>query len=370
MKRPTNDDDDGGLDSLLDTMTNVVGILVLVLIVTQMSVSEVVSRIRAETDVDAEKLQQVRLELEEKEQERDDLERLLVAPDEIDVEKQLEELQKKQELLARLKRQREEKQKAQNEFAMKLEAERKKADEAKKKVDDAEGQRKRISQLISTSLERKAEVEALLDKTPVRSAPPDIKVSIPNPRPAPPGAKQAVFLCWANSLYPINAEAFRERAQARAKAIVQRLNLDGDKENGIDPSKFTPHWVKLKDQDAFFDVEYSVSGNRHLRMKFHPREKRGAVATALVNPRSTINRNYLSALDVSKYYARFYVLPDSYEIYLTARRIFQESNMLVGWEPQPESWQYETWVGAVELGPPLPPNPNPPPPAKPANVID
>ena len=36
MKRTRGtDEDDGGLDSLLDTMTNVVGILVLVLIVTQ-----------------------------------------------------------------------------------------------------------------------------------------------------------------------------------------------------------------------------------------------------------------------------------------------------------------------------------------------
>ena len=38
-------DDDGGLDSLLDTMTNVVGILVLVLIVTQLGVSDKVASI-------------------------------------------------------------------------------------------------------------------------------------------------------------------------------------------------------------------------------------------------------------------------------------------------------------------------------------
>ena len=49
-----NDEDDGGLDSLLDTMTNVVGILVLVLIVTQMSVAEVVTRITTENKVDEE----------------------------------------------------------------------------------------------------------------------------------------------------------------------------------------------------------------------------------------------------------------------------------------------------------------------------
>ena len=50
MKRMrSTDEDDGGLDSLLDTMTNVVGILVLVLIVTQLSVADVVTRITSET---------------------------------------------------------------------------------------------------------------------------------------------------------------------------------------------------------------------------------------------------------------------------------------------------------------------------------
>lgn len=49
--RPKSDDDDGGgLDSLLDTMTNVVGILVMVLIATQLGVKDAVSRI-ADSDI-------------------------------------------------------------------------------------------------------------------------------------------------------------------------------------------------------------------------------------------------------------------------------------------------------------------------------
>ena len=59
-----NDEDDGGLDSLLDTMTNVVGILVLVLIVTQMSVAEVVTRITTENKVDEESVAELNQQLE------------------------------------------------------------------------------------------------------------------------------------------------------------------------------------------------------------------------------------------------------------------------------------------------------------------
>ena len=52
MKRrpPSDDDGEGGLDSLLDTMTNVVGILVMVLIAAQLGVKDAVDRI-ADSDV-------------------------------------------------------------------------------------------------------------------------------------------------------------------------------------------------------------------------------------------------------------------------------------------------------------------------------
>ncbi|WP_417734349.1 hypothetical protein [Rosistilla oblonga] len=371
MRRPAEDDDDGGLDSLLDTMTNVVGILVLVLIVTQMSVTEVVTRIRSETVVDAEKLEQAKKELAEKEEEKNELERILVAPQDIDADKQKEELQKLKDLLARQKKAREDAKKEQEQYALKIEQQQKAAEEAKKKIAETTGKREELTKLISTSLDRKAQIEAMLDKTPIRARPADIKVSIPNPRPAPPGAKQASFLCSGNAVYPINAEAFRERAVKIAKAIVARGNMDRDPKVGIDPEKFTAIFAgEKKDQDAFFDVEYYVQSNRYPRMRFHPREKRGAVATALLNKRSVIRRDYLSNLDVTKYYARFYVLPDSFDIYLTARGIFQDAGMLAGWDPQPQDWLYTTHVGGVELGPPLPKNPNPPPPRKPQSVID
>ena len=59
--RPRGGRDEGdGLDSLLDTMTNVVGILVLVLIATQLGVKDAVQRIADSEIVDPEALENTR----------------------------------------------------------------------------------------------------------------------------------------------------------------------------------------------------------------------------------------------------------------------------------------------------------------------
>ena len=103
--KPTRstDEDDGGLDSLLDTMTNVVGILVLVLIVTQMSVADVVTRITTENQIDEEAVEQLNQQLEVEQSELRDLEKILVNPIEIDEDKLRQELELNKDLLARKK---------------------------------------------------------------------------------------------------------------------------------------------------------------------------------------------------------------------------------------------------------------------------
>ena len=73
--------------SLLDTMTNVVGILVLVLIVTQMSVAEVVTRITTENQIDEKAVEELNQELDVERTELRDLEKILVNPIDIYEEK-------------------------------------------------------------------------------------------------------------------------------------------------------------------------------------------------------------------------------------------------------------------------------------------
>ncbi|MFG0261488.1 MAG: hypothetical protein ACF788_03770 [Novipirellula sp. JB048] len=373
-RRPPAEDDEGGLDSLLDTMTNVVGILVLVLIVTQMSVAEVVTRVTAESNVNEEQIEELQKKLVAKKQEALELNRILVDPLDIDADAQRAELQKSKELLERRKKNIAERKKQMNEFAIKIESDRELAKEKAAEIADNKAQREKMSQLLTTSLERKAELEAILDKTPKRKAPADIQVSIPNPRPAPPGDKEATFVCVDNRVYPVNAEFFRERAEFKAKAIIQRLGLDRNPAIGIDPEKFTSHYEKLKDQDNYFDVEYYVHANTWPRIRLIPREGRGANQSLLATPRSRFYRDVLSQLDTSKYYGRFHVLPDSFEVYTVARGVFSRLGVLAGWEPQNADWVYTTHItGGIRLGPPPPPpdpNAKPNPKPKPASVID
>ena len=371
-----NDEDDGGLDSLLDTMTNVVGILVLVLIVTQMSVAEVVTRITTENKVDEESVAELNQQLEIERTELRDLEKILVNPIDIDEEKLRQELQLNKDLLARKKELLAEKKKEKNEFAIKIQKDEELAKKNQKMVADNEAKRKQLETLISNSLEKKATLAAQLDKTPRVKAPADIKISIPNPRPAPPGSKQLMIICSGNRIYPVDIEAFRKDAELKAKTIVNRFNLNRDPAKGIDPEKFTQQYEKLKNPTDYFDVEYYVQGNRWPRFRLIPRENRGAIGKELVNPRSRLRR-WFNGVDFNKYYARFYVLPDSFDVYVLARRFFSNNKILAGWDPQSENWTLTSHVpGGIELGPPRPKPPPPPPgskpPAKPKppNLID
>ena len=371
-RRKPDDDDDGGLDSLLDTMTNVVGILVLVLIVTQMSVAEVVTRITTENKVDAETLAELAKELKVKEEEKEDLESVLVDPLAIDAPAQLAELERKKELLERRRKLLEEKQKQKNEFAMKIKQDREKAEANQKLIKDTNAKRVELQSLISTSLERRAELKAKLARTPKTKAPADIEVSIPNPRPPPKGAKQIVFICKGGSVFPVNADLYRKTAQADAKQIIARFKLDRDPATGIDPKRFDQYWQRKKQKDAYFDIEYFTQGEQWPRIRMKPRQGSGADAGALTTPRSQFRRG-MATIDVTKAYARFYVYPDSFGVYVSARRLCQEMGLLAGWEAVSENWEYTSWVpGDIELGPPRPPKPKPEgqPERKPQNLID
>ena len=62
-RRRKQEEDAGAMDSLLDTMTNVVGILVIVLVVTQLGVGDAVQRISQSLDFDPEEIEKKREEV-------------------------------------------------------------------------------------------------------------------------------------------------------------------------------------------------------------------------------------------------------------------------------------------------------------------
>jgi hypothetical protein len=373
MKTKDQGEEDGGLDSLLDTMTNVVGILVLVLIITQISVAEVVSRITAESRVTPQDVAELSETLQKKRQEQFELERVLVDPLDIDAERQLEELERQKDLLERRKRLLAAKQQEQNEYAMKADQDRQLAEKNRLEIEDTKVKREELTQQITAMATRKAELEARLETTPNVKAPSAIEITIPDPRPAPTGTQPLLFVCADNALFPLNVEFFRKRAEGRAKEIIARFGLDRDPKTGINPETFAKAFERLKDQDEYFDAEYFVLNDVSPRIRLKPRSGRGVSEREVRNVRSRFRSQGLASIDSQKFYGRFFVLPDSHEVYIAARSAFTAAGIMSGWDPQPESWVYETSVpGGITLGPPRPAPPPTPPtqPAKPANVID
>ncbi|HEY1065779.1 MAG TPA: hypothetical protein VGE52_06710, partial [Pirellulales bacterium] len=214
---------------------------------------------------------------------------------------------------------------------------------------------------------------ARLDQTPKRSGPPPSKlVTIPNPRPAPPGAQRLNFLCAYNRLFFMDIDELRKDAETRTKALITRHKLNTDPAKGIDAEQFEKLFLRLADpRDDFLNVEYYLADKRWPRMRLTANERRGATEKDLLSASSRI-RIKLGAVSPQKHYAMFYVMPDSFDIYIAARQFMTAANIQAGWEPMPESWTYTTSVPGVEVGPPRPPGPKPPPspPTKPANVLD
>ena len=374
MRSPRKDDDeDGGLDSLLDTMTNVVGILVLVLIVTQLGVSEAITEITANSTVTEEDLEDAKQKLVSLADEKEQLTQQTASLASIDVDAERERLRRLKEQLETRKKLLADQAKQANEFSLKIENDRKTAAKNRKEVADTKKKRQELQTTLTSSLEKQAELKALLDKTPKRAAAPAKVVNIPNPRPAPPGARQATFVCADNRVYPMNVDGIRKEAELRAKDVITRRRLNLDPAKGIDPEAFAKLYTKLNINDDFFDVECYITDNRWPRLRLTPKEKRGADEDEVRRPGSRI-RKIMASLDPKKFYARFYVLPDSFDVYISSRRALTDAGVLAGWDPQGKTWVYTTSVpGGIELGPPRPKPPaptTPAKPAKPANVID
>ena len=384
--RPRTDDDDdgGGLDSLLDTMTNVVGILVMVLIATQLGVKDAVDRISDSDMVDPAKLEETQEKLKLTLEKRDSLENQLkdLKPaDEKTIQVQLADLRRRREQTQQQIAQ--EKQNA-NKFATKIKEDEKKAAEAKKKIQqiaDTKAKREQLQKNLKTSLEEEARLKALLDDTPTQRAPPPKIVTLPDPRPAPEGAKPVYFLCAQNKIYPIPADDLRTIIRKQAEGWVKSQGLADKPVVGPNKERFlktlNSQLQNLGKSRAFkdlpVDVEIYASGI-YPRLRFKPREKAGFTEREVKGTK--FQKGLLGAVDWRKYYARFIVLPDSYDVYLTTREVVQRKEILAGWEPQSDAWQYTTHLGGsvlfgVRPPPPKPdPNAKPGPKPKPQNVLD
>ncbi|MEW4563769.1 hypothetical protein AB1K70_14640 [Bremerella sp. JC770] len=365
-------EEEEGMDSLLDTMFNVVGILIIVLVVVQLGMQESVKQIANSMQIDPLALEKLIKDLEEAQKDKLKVEKELkdLNPDEQDLEMLIQRLQSESTAKdAILKSQQGELQKA-------IIAQ-KDAMEMAKKADENKEKREKLSSELNSALEEIAKLEATLDDTPERAQMAAKVVTLPDPRPAPEGIKEAAFLLTGNQVYPIIDETARDSAKKRSEYMAERgvRKYVKDPKQGIDAEKFVEDFNERPMSDDWFRMEMYASG-RSPRLRFTPKEDAGFKIAEIQSPRSRFRR-LLSTVDPSKFYFKFIVMPDSYEAYVETRHVTDQMGYLAGWTPVDANWQYTTWVGGkVKFGPePPPPDPNAPkPPPKPAgpkpNVLD
>ena len=324
------------MDSLLDALTNVVGILVIVLVAVQLSSQEAAQRMEemiAQIDpAEQERIKQAAKESEEK------LEEMKLAlqeeseKDEIDPDKLLAmlqddiaaaELKAKKDLLA-------------------AEAAEKEAEE--KKLAAEELRRSLMAQLATLEEKEKeftvakTDLLAKLENMPTLNAPPPKEVRPPTPKDIPRN-KDGNALLQERKVLVSNGKVipFVDPGKQMETAIKNRLKMIIDKNkinvgegnyisNESQAMKLIDEFNKDPAKNKYFDLKL-VRAGRQIRVEIVPTEECGEEPEKAVRGIfGTVLRNMQG-----KWYLRYLVEPDSFETYMAMRKVTDSSGFYAGW---------------------------------------
>jgi len=354
------------LDSLLDTMTNVVGILVILLTVTQLGVQDAVKRISSTVRVDPEELRRAEEELATLLKLEALLREQLAALDTkgLDSEKIKRELARLLPLLYHARHDIEVLQQSQEERKRQVElALQKLAEEARKTLQEQQEKEKALIAKVNAADQEVAGLRAKLADTPEQSPLPAKIVNLPNPRAAPEGSQPLTLLCREGRILWVDVETLRDRAQRRADFVVKRRRLDRDPAKGIDGKILAEEFNDERIRDRYFELEMQIRG-RVPYLVFKRLPEAGEATKLLVHPSSRYQQR-IRRTDPRSFYLQYLVWPDSFETYLEARKIAAARGLPAGWIAQTTKGEYTIPLGGkLRVGPPPPP-PKPAPKPKP-----
>ena len=346
----------GNLDSLLDTMTNVVGIMLILLAVTQLGVGDAVKRIHGKESVKSDSEYQSTIVQSQQfaralDQEKSKLQQLNAGLP----EKQLGLAKKQNEIVA-----------AKLQLA---ELDRVQAD-VDRVFKETQAQRQQVRDLeaqLAQTEQQMARLKAQLNASPAPAPPPEPKVvNLPNPRAAPKGSHPVEFICQHGRVVPFNPAALRRIAQVRIDRSEQDLRI-GDR---IDCPKLSALFEEEDIGNSYFRLKIKTV-NGVPRLLLNHRENAGDTADEL-GDRKSMFQQVLNNVDKKTEYLRFHVYPDSYGTYLAAREVASRPyNLNAGWDPvysghvHDVDLGFKTTVYCSDFTPPAPPPVVPSPPKTP-----
>lgn len=332
MSRRRPLEDAGNLDSLLDALTNVVGILIIMLVVALLGMSEAVKRITQAQELD----DKVDVDhLLDKEKELQALKELLkqLEPDWLEMEPQVP---KHKVQLQKLKNQVESLSEK-----IKVESQDKDIDIDKMESDFKEKSetQKKLDADLKKAIKRLEELKALLDKTPVLKIPPAEIVRIPNPRDVDKSYRKVTFHIQKKRVIQEETQRYRKRLEKNIATFKKRFKPvapTSTHTGGYDYEKFK----ELMGRTKYSDRNVNVKLKHHaygIYMDFYITEKAGDDIKTMENSGSKYQRAIRKIKRKGKQYARYKVASDSFAEYVKARNIADKIGIPAGWEADTNS---------------------------------
>lgn len=343
------------LDSLMDTLTNVVGILIIILILVQINVSQALKKIVSELpEVSVEELQKIK---EQSQAQKVDHEKLKQEMEKLmaEAEKNRKELEKVTPELAHL-----ETTAKQNPVpTLDLDTLRKQLEEKKKELEKRKAS-------ASALLAEQQRLKGLLDSTPVVAPPPGKVVRIPNSRPIPEKAKIERYLITAGQLYYLDMDAAKKMVLSEFQATRDRLEkertkaADGSRKVIYDQEKVAKHFAQRR--LAYRNLDIKVPANKvsnRVAVQLVPRPGQGEHINAAAQLTSRF-QNDLRRFKTGNTVVWFHVARDGFDTYLRARDICDAIGVPAGWEAVYTPAYSETLaeIEVNRLEQPKPPDPN------------
>jgi multidrug efflux pump subunit AcrA (membrane-fusion protein) len=352
--------------ALMDTMTNVVGVLIIVLVMIGVSLANSVKKVMSELpEVSVPQLEQLLKKIADNTPKED--------PKKIEDEmKKLEQQLKKD---------------AEELKTMDLSAEKQNVklmdlDDLQKQLEDRKKARNTKKEQVDKLLAEVDKLKALLDTTPVYQPPAATIVRLPNPKEIPKEAVMHRFLVTAGRVYYLNDEGFMEtvlkeldknqkllvHSQVEVKdangftVMVKERGKDVPKTKTIlDQQKISDHFAKLRIANRDLSLELVVTPNSpRIPMRLVPNPAGGETTADIKNPASVFQRLMRKLKSEPGSVVWFYVFKDSVETYLGARDVADAVGVPVGWEVYGNPY-FQRNVQQYEVNY-TPPKPQPPPP--------
>ena len=324
-RRNNNSTEGANLDSLMDTLTNVVAILVFILIMVQINTSRSVKKML--DDLPAVSEDQLAKKAAEATAAREALAKLqkdLKDANPASVEKEIRTTDS--EFLALQSQKTKTEAALMAKGAVEKEWAKREAELAKKKAE--------MDQLLAKRDALLASLQGVSNQKPAEAK----IVRIPNARPLPEAAKKQIFLTANQRIYSVDEDevlkmAMQEIRAAQGNLRPERVQRGGKSEPVYDQNKLNALFTTRRLYTREFDITLPLNPPwTRMALRLTPRANQGEPVEKFSQFNSQFQSTLREMRSKPNSVAWFLVMPDSFDAYLQARQLADAAGLPAGWQ--------------------------------------